>query len=140
MSAISANMMRGIINAQTNIGNASQHHRIAESNINAGRLRMRQSATSGCYNMYLEGKELKAYGEEKKVGTFEHVARAMNDINTAIRNEPSIESNESAEDSYENGQEYTPNDFNVVVGDTVRGSVNIDIPSYSGRGKVDTVV
>jgi hypothetical protein len=140
--------MVGILNAQMNIKLASQTRQIANSTVNAGRIRERQGIWDDNPKAIEEGQELQAKGEEIKGGAFEYLGKAQNDINDAAkeaeetktsceetkvsRKETEV-SDESCIENPSGDVRYTPGEFNVAIGDTIRGSVNksVSVPSQS---------
>lgn len=142
MTGISKSAMIGIISAQSSIELASQNQRIANATVTAGRIRERQGMTDENIKAIEEGREMQAKGKEMQGGTFEHLQDAISDLNNiAVENyeESEVSYESSRENPYVNLEEYTPGDFNVTIGDTVRGSVNMNV-SVSGQSKVDIAV
>jgi len=135
MAGISSSLMMGIINAQSNIALARQNQALANQTYREGRIREGQGNLSNNQDAVEEGQELQAKGKEIELGTFEHLGNAMYNINNidadnqsgsyAPEDSHDATSQETQSSNYRqtNGDSY--DEVNVVVlGDTVRGSVN----------------
>ena len=156
--------MKGILNAQMNLNLASKVQHSANMTASDGRILERQGITDGNEEAIEKGRELQAKGEEIRAGVFEYLDKANENISAAAeegkeaakelreiiydRIEAARESKDietSDEESVHNHSDtprFSPGEFDVVIGDTIKGRENtITNESIQGKGtKLNDIV
>ena len=133
--------MKGILNAQMNLKLAAKVQHSANMTVSDGRILERQGITDGNEKTVEKGRELQAKGEEIRSGVFEYLEKANDDIDAAAeegieaakerrvatqeRIEAARERSDSEASDKDNTEkptgipQYTPGEFDVVIGEDV---------------------
>ena len=149
--------MKGLLSAQMNLKLATKIQHSANMTNSDGRILERQGITDGNEKAIEKGRALQAKGEEIRSGVFEYLDKANEDI-VAVAEEykeaakerreaingrieaarESRDTEASDEDSVESPTDspgYAPGEFDVVIGDTIRGGGNISTHDFiQGKG------
>jgi hypothetical protein len=128
--------MAGLLNAHMNLQTASKIQHIANSTVQDGRIRVRQGMTSGDAKAVEEGMALQARGEETRIGVFQFLGSALDDVSAAAKEceeaakERQLASDEINLETPSGGKLcYATDEFDAYVGDTINGSGYIRIPT-----------